>query len=188
MPKETYPRDRFDELPTQRGKVGAHRAENPRMRGGVIFLWAAVSTLVLVAAGVFGTLVASGRIDLTPEAAPTSAPTPTLTPIIDTSYSVLVLNATPVEGLASELTDQIVAAGWKPGQVLGGAAGSTDFRTTTVFYPAAADQAAAAGLAQAIGGAAIEENPDYVQGADARQLTVVIGLDRVDSPTTSPSD
>jgi hypothetical protein len=187
VPKETYPRDRFDEVPTQRGRVGAHRAENPRMRGGLVFLWAAAATLVLVAAGVFGTLVASGRIDLVPEATPSSTPEPTVTPVIDTSFSVLVLNATPVEGLASKVTDEIIAAGWKSNQVLAGGAGSTDFRTTTVYYPNPEDEAAAAGLANAIGGAEIEQSADYLQSPDQKQLTVVIGLDRVSTPSPTPT-
>lgn len=187
MPKETYPRDRFDEIPAQRGRVGAHRAENPRMRGAVVFLWAATATLVLVAAGVFGTLVASGRIDLNPAASPASTPEPTVTPILDTSYSVLVLNATPVEGLSGQVADKIIAAGWKAAQVSAGAAGSDDFRTTTVYYAHPEDEAAAAGLAKAIGGAAIAESADYLQSDDQKQLTVVIGLDRVATPSPTPS-
>ncbi|HET8926333.1 MAG TPA: LytR C-terminal domain-containing protein [Microbacterium sp.] len=189
MSKETFPRDRFDDVPTQRGRVGAHRAENPRLRGGAIFLWAAAATLVLVAAGVFGTLVASGRIDLSPpEPTQSATPEPEVTPVIDTTFEVLVLNATPVEGLASRLTDDIIAAGWDPAQVLAGEAGSHDFRTTTVYYPNPEDEAAAAGLADAIGGAQIEQNADYLQSPDQRQLTVVIGLDRVatPSPTATP--
>jgi len=185
VPNQTFPRDRFDEVPAQRGRIGAHRAENPRMRGGVIFLWAAATTLVLVAAGVFGTLVASGRIDLAPAATPTSTPEPTVTPILDTTYSVLVLNATPVEGLSGQVADKIIAAGWKASQVSAGAAGSDDFRTTTVFYPTPEDEAAAAGLADAIGGAAIQESADYLQSPDQKQLTVVIGLDSVSTPTPS---
>ncbi|MFT4219827.1 MAG: LytR C-terminal domain-containing protein [Microbacterium sp.] len=183
MPNESFPRDRFDDVPERRGRIGAHRAENPRMRGGVVFLWAAAATIVLVAAGVFGTLVASGRIDLSPPAASaTATPEPEVTATVDTSYEVLVLNATPVEGLAGQLTDDIVAAGWKSSKVLASGASSQDFRTTTVFYPAAEDEAAALGLAEVIGGAAVQEADDYVQDSK-KQLTVVIGLDRVSTPT-----
>lgn len=188
MPNETYPRDRFDEVSAQRGRVGAHRAENPRMRGGVVFLWAAAATLVLVAVGVFGTLVASGRIDFAgPAPTASSTPEPTVTPVVDTSYSVLVLNATPVEGLASKLAEKITAAGWKSGKVTAGEAGSNDFRTTTIYYATDADEAAAAGLAGVIGGAQIEESDQYLQGDDTKQLTVVIGLDRVATPSPTPT-
>jgi len=186
VPKETFPRDRFDEVPSQRGRVGAHRAENPRMRAGVVVLWAAAATLVLVAAGVFGTLIASGRIDLTPAATPTATPEPTVTPVLDTSYSVLVLNATPVEGLSGQIADKILAAGWSQSNVLSGGAGSNDFRTTTVYYLHPEDEAAAAALAQVIGGADIVENAD-LEGAVEKQLRVVIGLDRVATPSPAPS-
>ncbi|MFT4230658.1 MAG: LytR C-terminal domain-containing protein [Microbacterium sp.] len=188
MPTESYPRDRFDEIPAQRGRIGAHRAENPRMRAGVVLLWAVAATLALVAAGVFGTLVASGRIDLTPPVASSSGtPEPTVTPVVDTSFSVLVLNATPVEGLAGRLAEDIVAAGWESAQVTAGEAGSDDFRVTTVYYSDPEDEAAAAGLAEVIGGAEIEESADYLQSSDQKQLTVVIGLDRVASSSPTPS-
>ena len=188
MPNENFPRDRFDDIPAQRGRVGAHRAENPRLRGGAIFLWAAAATLVLIAAGVFGTLVASGRIDLSPPApTSTATPEPEVTPVVDTTFDVLVLNATPVQGLAIRLTDDIIAAGWDSSQVLAGEASSHDFRTTTVYYPNPEDEAAAAGLAGVIGGAQIEESADYLQSPDQRQLTIVIGLDRVATPSPTPT-
>ena len=71
--------------------------------------------------------------------------------------------------------------------MLAGEAGSNDFRTTTVYYPTPEDEAAAAGLAEVIGGAQIEENADYLQSPDQRQLTVVIGLDRVATPSPTPT-
>ncbi len=188
MPKETYPRDRFDEVPAQRGRIGVHRAENPRMRGGVVFLWALAATLILVAAGVFGTLVASGRIDLTPDPVATPTPEATVEPVVDTTFDVLVLNATPVEGLATKLGDEILAAGWTADQITASGAGTQDFRTTTVYYVDPADEAAAAGLAGVIGGAEIELSDAYPPSSpDRKQLTVVIGLDRVTTPSPTPT-
>ena len=61
MPTSRHPKDRFDDLPDT-DRVGAHRAENPRMRGWVVLLWAALATVVLIAVGIFGTLIASGQI------------------------------------------------------------------------------------------------------------------------------
>ena len=66
VPKTPPPKDRFDDLPADHGRIGAHRAENPRMRGGVVFAWSAVATLILVGLGVFGTLIATGRITMFP--------------------------------------------------------------------------------------------------------------------------
>ena len=79
MARSTFPRDRFDDLPDPTGRVGAHRAENPRLRGWIIFLWAAIATLVLIIAGIFATLVVSGRISLGPDAEPTPTPTASAT-------------------------------------------------------------------------------------------------------------
>lgn len=188
MPTSSFPRDRFDDVP-ETDRVGAHRAENPRMRGWVVLLWAALATVVLIAVGIFGTLLASGRIDLAPTPTPTVTPAPQVTPVIDTAYDVLILNATPEQGLATQMKDVVVGAGWTDDKVTAGEAGSQDFPTTTVFYVDPADEAAAAGLAQVIGGADIEQSDAYpASSPDARQLTVVIGLDRTPAgQTPSPT-
>ena len=161
------------------GRVGAHRAENPRMRGWLVLLWAALATIVLVAVGVFGTLLASGRITTSPTPTQTVEPAPEVTPVVDTSYGVMLLNATPEDGLATQLKDVVVAAGWTDDSVTAGEAGTQDFATTTVFYIDPADEAAAAGLAGVIGGAAVERSDAYPPATPGTpQLTVVIGADR----------
>ncbi|MCR2784089.1 MULTISPECIES: LytR C-terminal domain-containing protein [unclassified Microbacterium] len=189
MPRPTYPKDRFDQLPPSSGRVGAHRAENPHMRGWVVLLWAAVATVVLVAVGIFGTLVFTGRVTLFPTAEPTVAPAPVVTPVLDTTYDVLVLNATPEAGLASRTRDEIIAAGWPADLVLAGDAGSEDFATTTVYYPFPADEAAALALAEVIGGADVAQSVVYqpLDNAEARQLAVVLGLDRTAAGTPTPA-
>jgi hypothetical protein len=192
--RTTYPRDRFDEIPHDVARVGAHRAENPRIRGGVVFLWAAAAAVVLTVAGIFGALVVSGRVSFgPPEAAPTAAPEPEVTPVVDTSYPVLVLNATPQEGLATQVRETIINAGWAADQVNAGGAGSTDFPTTTIFYVAEADEAAARGLADVIGGAQVAQSDQYLppdSNGDSKQLTAVLGLDRTEGgapdPTSTP--
>ena len=149
------------------------------MRGWVVLLWAALATVVLVAVGIFGTLLASGRIELIPAATPSATPAPAVTPAVDPTYDVMILNATPEQGLATQMKDVVVAAGWSDDKVTAGEAGSQDFPTTTVFYVDPADEAAAAGLAGVIGGAAIEQSEAYpATSPDTPQLTVVIGLDR----------
>lgn len=153
------------------------------MHGWIVFLWAAIATILLIALGIFATLLISGRVSFTPTQAPTSSstPVPTVEPIIDTTYSVLVLNATPVQGLATPLKDQIVAAGWPPENVNAGSASeSGEYPNTTIFFTTAADEAAALGLAQTIGGAEVAQSDrnQPVDNPDQRLLTVVIGLDR----------
>lgn len=196
MPKTSYPRDRFDDLPDDISRVGVHRAEQPRMRAGVVFFVAALATVVLTAGGIFGMMIISGRIVLFPEPEPVPTPTATVDPVVDTSFTVLVLNATPESGLATRLKDQVVAAGWAPDNVLAGQAGSQDFPETTIYYPTAADYAAALGLAEVIGGARVAESTSYLPIDDpsteadesaVRQLTIVIGLDRTANYTPSPT-
>ncbi len=197
MPKTSYPRDRFDDLPDDISRVGVHRAENPRMRAGVVFFVAALVTVVLIAGGIFGMMLLSGRIVLFPAPTPEPVPTQTVTPVIDTTFTVLVLNATPESGLATRLKDQVVAAGWAPDNVLAGQAGSKDFPETTVYYALPEDYAAALGLAEVIGGARVAQSSIYLPIDDpsteanesaARQLTIVIGLDRTANYTPSPTD
>lgn len=158
------------------------------MRRGIVLLWSALATIALITIGIFGTLVASGRVELFPAPIPTATPTPVVTPVIDTSYSVLILNATPQSGLATQLKDVVVQAGWAADTVSAGEAGSDDFAVTTIYYLSAQDEAAAAGLAEVIGGAEIEQSEVY-QPADVarKQLTIVIGVDRTVDPSPTAS-
>ncbi|MDU0346523.1 LytR C-terminal domain-containing protein [Microbacterium sp. KSW2-29] len=196
MARSTFPRDRFDDLPDSTGRVGAHRAERPRLRGWIVFLWAAIATLVLIIVGIFGSLVASGRISFGADdvPAPTVSAEPTTPAVVDTSYSVVVLNGTGQDGLAASVRDQIVAAGWSGDTVETGDSDTTDFAQTTVYYLRDADAAAAQGLAQTIGGAEVAQS-DFLQPTDdpntpddesaVKRLVVVIGLDRASGATPS---
>lgn len=153
------------------------------MRGWTIFLWAALATIVLIVAGIFGTLVATGRITLESAPEPVVTPTPTIEAVVDTSYDVLVLNATPEDGLATRTKSTIVQAGWADGSVLASEAGTTDFPETTVYYLEPADAAAAAGLADVVGAERVEQSDVYQPAdPDSKQLTVVLGLDKVPTP------
>lgn len=156
------------------------------MRAWVVLLWAALATIILVTVGIFGTLLLSGRVVLFPTPTPTMEPAPVVTPVVDTSIPVLVLNATPESGLATQLKDVITAAGWPLDSVSASDAGSQDFAETTVYYAFPEDEAAALGLAQVIGGAAIAQTDVYQnpENPEAKQLTVVIGLDRTAAGAT----
>lgn len=198
MPSSPTPTDRFDDLPADHGRIGAHRAENPRIRGGLVLLWSAIAVVVLVTVGIFGSLVATGRITWDPTPEPTVSVAPTVAPVIDTSFSVIVLNATPQRGLAGSIRDTVIAAGWSSEAVIDGDAGSDDFPTTTVYYARAEDEAAARGLAGVIGGAEVRLDTSYqptddpattdVDESTTRQLVIVLGLDRTDAgaPSATP--
>lgn len=196
MPRTIYPKDRFDDLPPDVERIGVHRAENPRLRGGVVVMWSAIATIVLIAIGVFGTMLATGRFSPGggEQPRPPAVEAPAAEAVVDTSYSVLVLNATPEDGLAGDVSDTIVGAGWAAGDIIAGEAGSDDFPTTTVYYPTADDEGAARGLADVLGGADVARNDSYQPTDDpttdpdesqARQLVVVIGLDRMTEPPAS---
>lgn len=198
MPKTSPTKDRFDDLPADHGRVGAHRAENPRIRGGLVLLWSVIATVVLVALGVFGTMLATGRISLAPSPEPTVSVVPTAEPVIDTSFSVLVLNATPQSGLAAATRDAVIAAGWAADSVIDSDAATEDFPETTIYYAFPEDEDAASGLAQAIGGAVVQlsdayqpaDDPDTadVDESAAKQLVIVLGLDRTNAgqPAATP--
>lgn len=150
------------------------------MRRGLVFLWALIATVVLIAAGIVGVMFANGKF--APTSVTTAQPivTETAEPVLDTSYSVLVLNATPQGGLATQISAEVVAAGWSENDVTAGDAGSHDFETTTVFYANAEDEGAARGLAEAIGGAPVELSDAYQdsENSSLQQLVIVIGADR----------
>ncbi len=182
----SFPADRFDDLPDEPGRRGAHRAENPRLRLGGVLLWSAVATIAIILVGIFGTMLATGRLSFAPAAEQTQAAGP-VAPEVDTSYPVMVLNATDQAGLGAQIRETIVAAGWAEEDVQDNNASSTDFSTTTVYYQGAADEAAARGLADVIGGAEVSLDDTYqvvsdpstpgVDGESGAQLVVVVGLD-----------
>ncbi|MBO9626791.1 MAG: LytR C-terminal domain-containing protein [Microbacterium sp.] len=150
------------------------------MNGWVVLLWSFVAALVLIIAGIFGSLVVMGRITLFPDSGPTTAPTPVETGVVDTTYSVMVLNATPDEGLDAQMRDELLNAGWAADSVFASDSASKDFTTTTVYYVGDEDELAAIGLARLIGGADVQQNDFYASQntTDGKQLVVVIGLDR----------
>ena len=160
------------------------------MNGWVVLLWSFVAALVLIIAGIFGSLVVMGRIELFPEAAPSVVPTPEDTGVVDTTISVMILNGTPDEGLDTQMRDTLINNGWSADSVFAGDSSTQDFATTTVFYVNEEDEPAAVGLANLIGGAAVQQS-DYYSGQTEegqKQFTVVIGLDRSPSAPETPTE
>ena len=160
------------------------------MNGLVVLLWSAAIALVLIVGGIFGSLVMMDRISFGPDAAPVPEQTQGTEPVIDTSYRVMILNATPQEDLFASVRDSLLAEGWPAEAVFGSEGSSQEFEKTTVFYIDEADEAAALGVADAIGGADVQQSDFYagMNDTDQPQLTVVIGLDRVAGATPSAED
>jgi len=180
----TPSRDRFDTAPRQRGRVGAHRAEQPGLNGWVVLLWSAVAIILLTVAGTFAGLIYTGRIELFPGAQTPGGSGAGVEGVLDTSYSILILNGTGSEGLDALLRDELLNAGWRGEDIYAGASGVTDFAETTVYYVSDADEAAAVGLSDFLGGAMLMQSDFYADADDpgAKQLTVVIGTDRTGTP------
>ena len=191
-------KDRFDDLPRHEDRVGAHRAEQPRMRPWTVVAWAVLGCVVLTASGIFAALVVSGRVDLTPDQSAAASQEPSTAPVIDTNYTVLVLNGTAQQGLAEDTKATIVASGWPDSSVEAGQSSATDFETTVVYYATPEDEPAAAGLAEVLGGARVEQSDAYqfedapetpeVDETTVKRLVAVIGLDRATVPADPDSD
>jgi hypothetical protein len=155
------------------------------VRGWTTLAWALAATVVLVVVGIFASMIWQGKIVLFPTPAPSISIVPTAEPVVDTSYTVLVLNGTPEEGQATLAKDELVANGWPEANVLAGNAGNRAFPVTTVYYAAPEAEGPARGLADLIGATEIALDPDYpLPGTPATQLTVVLGLDRIEPAAT----
>ncbi len=150
------------------------------MNGWVALLGAAVAAVILIVVGTFGAFIATGRITPFPEATQSAPTVPEEPGVIDTAYTVLILNGTPDSGLEARIRDTIINAGWNGSDVYAGPSGDTGFELTTIYYVTDADEPAARGLAEVIGGADLIQSDHYANPDDPedRQLTLVLGLDR----------
>lgn len=154
------------------------------MNGLVVLLWSAAVALVLIVGGIFVSLVMMDRISLFggEEPAPVSTQ-PGVVAQVDTSYRVLILNATTEKGRVAEVREKLLAEGWTTDDVFGSDGASQEYSKTTVFYVADADEGAALGLADVLGGVDVQQSDFYaaMNDSDRRQLTVVIGVDKATS-------
>ncbi len=182
------PRDRFDDIPENLGRVGAHRAPRSRRGTWVIIGVSALASGVLVVVGLYLLSLISDRVTFeipglgTAEPMPTPtetpSPTPSVEPITDPAlaelpagFTITVLNGTPVGGLGATARDLLTAPGWPVGTVT--AAAQTDIEGTVVFYNDPALEGVAAGMAQLLGVGTFEQS-DAFPGAP---ITIVLGAD-----------
>jgi hypothetical protein len=164
-----HPRDRFDRAPETLARVGAHRAPRRRGRGWLTFGWAALATVVLIAVGVLGLTQIDRQVADTGATA-----APVVTPTIDPSIDVVLLNATTTGGLAAGAKSVVSAKGWHV--VSTANANSTSVRTTTVYYTTASQVGAAAGLVKSLGVGRTALSAQFAVKGQSR-LTVVLGKD-----------
>ncbi|WP_461638623.1 LytR C-terminal domain-containing protein [Leucobacter sp. BZR 635] len=170
-----YPKDRFDDAPSD-GRVGAHRVTaQPRVAWHFV-LGGLIGAALLTSIGIVGVTIAgsSGKLPILPssEIAPPAA---RVKPELNPEASVAVLDGTPAEGsVAQAVATHITSNQWGT-IVLAGPAATTDVEISAVFYSDTANEAAALGLAEQLGGVSTYLTTDY---ADSQaQLVVLIGED-----------
>jgi hypothetical protein len=183
------PRDRFDDIPDDLVRVGAHRSPAKRGRGWVGFAWAALATGVLVVGGLYGLSRVNPAISFElpelgadggglPAATPT--PEPEVAAVTDPAsvdpaleLSISVLNASPTDKQQDVAVAQITQAGWP--QPVGALAGARDQEVTRIYYNGAKYEGIARGLAELLGiDPANIDNSDFYLGAP---VTIVLGAD-----------
>ena len=190
-----HPRDRFDEVPGDLQRVGAHRAVARRGRGWVVVAWCALAVGVLVGAGVVYLGVANDSFqfvsptsDETSEAGsetpgdgstdatdgPTT-PVETVAPADPASVdpdvtTITVLNGTTTSGLASRASLALAEAGWT---VAGQGNADGTGASTIVYYVDAADEAVARGVARDLGASTVELSDAFPDSS----VTAVLGAD-----------
>lgn len=181
-----YEKDRFDVVPHDVKRVGAHRAPRKAGHGWIPFGWAVLATLILVGisalwilgidnnlnlGSVFGENTPSATATHTTTPTTTTTPTPTVAPTVDPKLSVTVLNGTTTAHLAQQVSDKLKKAGWKVSGVAN--ASQSDLADTVVYYADPTLEGAAKGLAKSLPGATLRITQDFADsGAD---LTVVVG-------------
>jgi LytR cell envelope-related transcriptional attenuator len=169
-----YSRDRFDDVPDDLARVGAHRAPAPRGRGFVTFAWAALATGVLVGGGVLGLGVIEQGVGSTTDTAVASAAATAPAATVDPSAKVVILNATTTSGLAAGAASTAKADGWTVASTAN--ADTQDVKLSTVYYGSKSAQGAALGLAKSLGIGRTAQS-DRFDVAGQERLTVVLGKD-----------
>ena len=183
-----YPKDRFDELPDDLQRIGAHRGPARRGRGWIAFAWAALATLVLILVGIIGLRTFVGMEINIPFLSTTPAPeavvpptqTPTAEPVLDPSsidparaITTSIYNGTTAAELQNTVGDALTAAGWTIDARA--RASTSDVAVTTVYYSDPANEDVARGLVVALGIGEISLIP--AETFPGNPLNIVIGAD-----------
>lgn len=170
-----YPRDRFDDASND-SRVGAHRVTaQPRVTWHFV-LGGLIGAALLTSIGIVGVTIAgsSGKLPILPSSQ-VAPPAEKVRPELNPEASVAVLDGTPAEGtVAQSVATSITDEQWGT-IVLAGPSSTTDVEISAVFYADAADEPAALGLAEKLGGVSTYMTAEYADGE--AQLVVLIGAD-----------
>jgi hypothetical protein len=183
----SYPKDRFDDLPKDLVRVGAHRAPKKGGGGWIGFAWAALATLVLVVGGFYVVTLIDPSVKFeipgteasgSASTAPDDDTTPTALPLTDPltidparQISITVLNGTPIAGQQQVVSDKLSSLGWPVGSAA--TASTSDIKETIVYYSNPADEEIARGLVSVLGVGDVRESTAFL-GAP---VTIVLGED-----------
>jgi hypothetical protein len=184
------PHDRFDDLPDDLARVGAHRAPPKRGRGWINFAWAALATGILIVGGLYGLSRVNPAISFElpvlagdgAEPGTSATPKPEATPLTDPALvdpalnlTISVLNGSPTDKQQDAAAEQIGLAGWPaPAAAV---ASTRDQEVTVIYYNGAQFESIALGLAQLLG-----TDPANIANSDAylgAAVTIVLGADYV---------
>ncbi|RKQ83566.1 LytR cell envelope-related transcriptional attenuator [Mycolicibacterium mucogenicum 261Sha1.1M5] len=170
-----YPADRFDEIPAG-GRIGAHRVTaQPRVTWHFV-LGGLIGAALLTTIGIVGVTIAgsAGTLPLPSSQGPATADTK-VKPNLNPEATVAVLDGTTAEGATAQALATVITDEKWGTIVLAGPAADTDTAISAVFYADAANEAAALGLAEKLGGVSTYLNADYAEGDS--DLVVLIGAD-----------
>ncbi len=173
-PRTGLPLDRFD-LVQASGRVGAHRIVGEPRRFWAYLVSALLGIVVLTGIGIVVVqTTGSNVVNFTSEGKPGGANVSQTEPELDPEASVVVLNGTTMPEFGAIVDGIITQNSW--GQILfSGPAAANDVATSAVFYSDPADEAAALGLAQQLGGVSAYPSEAYTE-YEAR-LVVLLGAD-----------
>jgi hypothetical protein len=184
-----FPPDRFDDLPRDSVRVGAHRA--PRNRGATWRLVGigAAACVVLVVVGLAGLAAIDDRLELDipvltapPDGGPDGPTGPGesgVEPITNAAdatlpndFTITILDGTGSMGRGPQAQSALDARGWPVGTVTQAAV--SDIEETVVYYTSADLEAVARGMVELLDNVAEIELTDVFPGAP---ITIVLGTD-----------
>lgn len=178
--------DRYDEVPADLKRVGAHRSPRPRGRGAIAFAWAALATGILVVGGLYGLSRVNPDISFelpqfgggdTPVSSPSPSGSP-VAPVTDPKsvpkglkLTISLLNGSS-EDVKDVAGDAIKNAGWpNPSR---NNASNREIKTTTIYYSTSEFEGIALGLLQLLG---VTDGKVALTDKYANPITIVLGED-----------
>ena len=173
---QDYPHDRFDELP-RTGRIGAHRVHAQLRFTWQYVIAGLIGVALLTTAGIVGVNLANsaGKLPEFGDQPKATAASPKTKPQLDPAASIVLLDGTADSGDLALRLDSIVGAEKWGVIAYSGPAATADVEISAVFYESDADEAAALGLAEKLGGLSAYKTSDY--SAYGARLVVLLGSD-----------